>query len=270
MTLYQAVAGAKITAAEWNTIYNLLKGVVGGEDTVRLANNVAGTFMLQPNTDPASVVHLFPIKTQAGVEKFALRSDGVPVLADQAGTPGSLENGMLWRNGDKFYGRLGGATVELITPAAGEEMLPARLFEPDGAGPSYVSDRAYPCWLLDPATDELVRAGWKVPACWGSGTITAKIRHINYPGAAAGNVRWGLHYMAWATGAARPGAWSTLEATGAVAGTQDYWADLSMGTLPVTNPQMVSLQVYRDANHTADTFTDDIGFLMLILTFTPS
>ena len=33
MGLYQATPGAKITAANWNTFYNLLKGVVGGEDT---------------------------------------------------------------------------------------------------------------------------------------------------------------------------------------------------------------------------------------------
>jgi len=113
MGLYQATPGAKITAAEWNTFYNLLKGVVGGEDTVRLAGNVADTLLLQPNTDPASIVKLFGIKKQAGTERFALRSDGIPVLADQAGTPGSLENGMLWRNSIGFYGRLDGVTVEL-------------------------------------------------------------------------------------------------------------------------------------------------------------
>jgi len=118
MAVYQATPGAKITAANWNTIYNLLKGVVGGEDTIRLAGNVADTLLLQPNADPASVVDLFRIKTQAGVEKYALRSDGALCLADQGAEVGSLKDGLMWRNGAKFYGRLDGATVELFTPAA--------------------------------------------------------------------------------------------------------------------------------------------------------
>lgn len=128
MGLYQAATGELITAARWNTIYNLLKGVAGGEDTIRLANNVTGTLRLQPNSNPASPVRLFDIRPAGGATTyFALRSDGVPVLCDKGGDPGSLEDGMLWRNGSKFYGRLGGATVELFTPAAASIIYATRL-----------------------------------------------------------------------------------------------------------------------------------------------
>jgi hypothetical protein len=118
MALYLPTAGDKLTAARLKTYYDLLKGIAGGEDAVRLAKNVDDTLLLQPTVDPASVVKLFRVKSQAGTEKYAVRSDGVPVLCDQAGTPGSLEDGMLWRNGSLFYGRIGGATVALFTPAA--------------------------------------------------------------------------------------------------------------------------------------------------------
>jgi hypothetical protein len=118
MGLYQASTGDVLTAARWNTIYNLLKGVVGGEDSIKLGYNGAGALTCQPSPTPASVVKTFRLATAGGTITFAVRSDGALYLADQGAEVGSLEDGLIWRNGAKFYGRLGGATVELFTPPA--------------------------------------------------------------------------------------------------------------------------------------------------------
>jgi len=264
MGLYQAVAGAKITAAEWNTIYNLLKGVVGGEDPVRLAGNVAGTFMLQPNTDPASVVHLFPIKTQAGVEKFALRSDGIPVLAHQGGTPGSLENGMIWRNFSTFYGRLGDATVELFTLALPQFYLPATAFVASAGSPVIDSTHYHVCWFLDKAATEGTSGGWQVPR---TGTVSLGLVQSN-PLATTGNVRWQLYHKVVSPNS--PFVSPTLVyQTAAVPSGNDNWNVVTMVTgLAVTAGQQLSVGVGRIGGDALDTADADVGFVGVNIEYT--
>jgi hypothetical protein len=279
MGIYQAVVGAKITAAEWNTYYNLLKGVVGGEDTVRLANNVADTLLLQPNTDPGSVVHLFPIKTQAGVEKWALRSDGIPVFVDQAGTPGSLENGMLWQNGGKFYGRLGGATLEMTTGNPGLFLTTistraTRVRIPIVSAlvltgtPSHEVFNTYVVRAFDGAATEALIFHWSVPADWSSGNISVFIRWANMVND-SGNVRWLLGYKQVANnGAALNGAWTESAANYTPPGGLHYFLTTNIGTIPpVANNELV-IKIERQGGDAGDTSTHDVGLIGIELAYT--
>lgn len=59
-----------------NNSYDLFKGTIGSEDTITLADNVADTFLLQPNVDPAGTTKIFRIKNQAGVEQFSITANG--------------------------------------------------------------------------------------------------------------------------------------------------------------------------------------------------
>lgn len=255
MGLYRAVAGAKITAAEWNTIIGLLKGDVGAEDPIKLAGNVADTLLLQPNSDPASVVDLFRIKTQAGVEKYAVRSDGAIVLADQGAEVGSLENGLIWRNGSKFYGRLGGATVELFTPSFFH--LPATAFISSTGSPFLEDDHNHVCWLLDKAAIEAVSGGCEIPH---TGTVSLYIVQSN-PLATTGNVRWQLSYKVVSANTAF-GARTTTYATAAVPTGNDNWNKVSIVTgLAVTAGQQLSLMIGRVADHADDTADADVGLV---------
>jgi len=256
MGLYQAVAGAKITAAEWNTYYNLLKGVVGGEDTVKLANNVADTLLLAPNDSPASPVKLFRVSQEPDWPgDFAVRSDGAIYLGDQYGTPGSLENGLIWRNGAKFYGRLNGATVELFTPSFFH--VAASAFVSSTGTPFLEDDHNHVCWLLDKAAIEAVSGGCEIPH---TGTVTLYLVQSN-PLATTGNVRWQLSYKVVSANTAF-GARTAAYATAAVPAGNDNWNKVSMVTgLAVTAGQQLSLLAGRVADHADDTADADVGLV---------
>ena len=261
MGLYQAVAGAKITAAEWNTYYNLLKGVVGGEDTVRLAGNVAGTFSLRPNTDPASVVHLFPIKNAAGAEKFALRSDGIPVLADQITLPGSLEDGMIWRAGTRFWGRLANATVELLG-ALSSFYLPATAFMVYTGTPALSKEYYHVCWPLDKASVEYVVSGWRVPR---TGTVEIKLVQSALV-VATGNVRWAI-LLCLTDQLFQP--LTAYYQTAAVPPAANDFSEVTMKSgLAVTAGQQMTVVAGRYATHADDTADGDVGFVGINIEYT--
>jgi hypothetical protein len=99
MSLTQAFPGDKITSQIFNSnTYYLLKGIPTYEDTITLADNVAGTLRLRPTNDPGSVTQLFQIMDEAGTVKLHLDSDGSITTV-----------GTLATNGSGFYG--GGLTV---------------------------------------------------------------------------------------------------------------------------------------------------------------
>jgi len=256
MAIYQATPGAKITAAWANAYYNLLKGVVGGEDTIRLANNVADTLLLQPNEQPVDPVYLFRLADSEGLARFAVRSDGILSLGDQ----GPYEvpnpaNGMLWRNGDKFYGRLGGATVELFTPSFFH--MAASSFVSSTGTPFLEDDHNHVCWLLDKTTVEAVSGGCEIPH---TGTVTLYLVQSN-PLATTGNVRWQLSYKVVSANTAF-GSRTAAYATAAVPVGNDNWNKVSMVTgLAVTAGQQLSLMIGRTADHADDTADADVGLV---------
>jgi hypothetical protein len=261
MGLYQAVAGAKITAAEWNTFYNLLKGVVGGEDTIKLANNVADTFLMKPNSAPASVVKLFSIRNYLNTEMFAIRSDGVLCLHDQGATPGTLANGMVWRNGEKLYGRLNEATKELLSdfPAL---FIPATSFMLSVGTPVLDQGGNHVKWLMDKASSEAVVALYRVLY---TGTVMISVVQSN-PWNTTGNTRWQLGYCQSST--TFNAGFTTADLTAAVPSGANAFNEVTiLATLAVTAGQYLSLLMYRKGLDAADTADADMGFLGLQLAY---
>lgn len=85
MSLTRVNPGDKITAALFNAqTYYLLKGTPSYEDTITLADNVAGTFLLKPTSDPVGVVQLFQVSDAEGNVKFAIGSDGSLIVNGNA------------------------------------------------------------------------------------------------------------------------------------------------------------------------------------------
>ena len=76
MALYQWSTGDRISASRLNTTYNLLKGISGGEDTIRLSNNEADTLQLRPSSNPSSDVPLFTVDLADGTAKLGIWSHG--------------------------------------------------------------------------------------------------------------------------------------------------------------------------------------------------
>lgn len=259
MGLYRAVVGAKITAAEWNTIIGLLKGDVGAEDTIRLAAGLNDVLRFQPNSDPGSVVNLLTVKNAAGTTKWALRSNGLLWFVDQAGTPGSLSDGMLWRDGSKFYGRLNGATVEITTGVAVEKsfFVPAVEFGIAGGTPDLLGSVGYNLkWRMDPSANEGVAAVCKIPY---SGTVALKLVQVNVT-SNTGNIRWELGYVLSST--TFDGGYTTADVTAAVPSGANAFNDVTMvASLGVTAGQYLSLVAYRMGAHAQDTMIGDMGFL---------
>ncbi len=77
MSQYLWLSGDLITAARLNAnSYSLFKGIAGSEDTIILADNVAGTLQLKPNVDPAPSTQLFQVSNAAAVLQMAICADG--------------------------------------------------------------------------------------------------------------------------------------------------------------------------------------------------
>jgi len=87
MSLYQAVAGSRILAADLNQYYNLLKGAAG--EGVTFIYNAAGVLIFQPSSDPAANTEAVQIKNNAGTVQSSLTFDGKMKAADgTAAAPG--------------------------------------------------------------------------------------------------------------------------------------------------------------------------------------
>ncbi len=137
MSQYLWQSGDLITAARLNAnSYNLFKGVAGFEDTIQLADNVAGTVVLQPTTDPVSPVQLFQVKNQAGTVKAAISSDGSSTFSTATATGrlqwnygasvASANNLTLGTDGNAFPISLGVSPINLLETLnwqAGSEVL---------------------------------------------------------------------------------------------------------------------------------------------------
>lgn len=77
MSQYLWQTGDLISATRLNSnSYNLFKGVAGFEDTITLADNAAGTFLIKPTIDPAITTQLFQVQNAAGTLMFAIQADG--------------------------------------------------------------------------------------------------------------------------------------------------------------------------------------------------
>ncbi len=77
MALTVSNPGDRITSALWNaSLYNLFKGVVGFEDSIRLADNVQGTLLLKPNVAPPTSTQLLQIEDVNGNVLFAVDYGG--------------------------------------------------------------------------------------------------------------------------------------------------------------------------------------------------
>jgi hypothetical protein len=83
MALFSWSTGDRITATRLNTVYNLFKGVSGGEDTIRLAHNVENTLQLRPTSDPASDVALFTVDLADGTARLGIWSHGGVSIGNQ-------------------------------------------------------------------------------------------------------------------------------------------------------------------------------------------
>lgn len=118
MALYQAIAGQRVTATRWNTFYNLLKGVSGAEDTVRLANKAVDTFLLRPTTDPTSDVALMGVALADDTRRMGIWSHGGVSVGDQV-DPGqgilSTTLGLIVKGGTASFSALGVAGLNLTS-----------------------------------------------------------------------------------------------------------------------------------------------------------
>lgn len=273
MGLYQASTGDLLTADRWNTIYNLLKGVAGGEDTIRLANNVAGTLLLQPTSAPAAPVDLFQVKTAAGVEQFAVRSDGVLVLLKRAAPPGSLEEGALWLQSDAPYAYLNETAWALsLRPLTRRIRLPATEFLASWGSPSLGTTYNIISWAFDPSSVEAIMANWETPVDWLSGTITVKLRYGCIV-SGSGNVVWKLEYKAVSENdESLTMALSTPQyVTSSIPDpAYDRWKEETVGTMTVASGEELIIVISRQADHANDTYNADAHLLAVVLEYTPN
>jgi hypothetical protein len=268
MGVYQAVVGAKITAAEWNTLYNLLKGVVGGEDTIKLANNVEDTLLLEPNDSPPSPVDLFRVSQEPGWPGyFAVRSDGAVYLGDQYMTPGTLENGLLWRNGQVLYARLDEATVIVVgSQTRTMELYPTVWAAYEGA--PTLSTSNYILWPFSATVDMGVIAQLQIPFDWKSGTALTMKLHWVKAASGSGNVRWELLYKHIAAEAALNAAFTTIAITDAVPSGVHYWKELTLETFTPDAGDKIVLVLRRDADHAEDTYASPAGLVGFLIDVT--
>ncbi len=90
-TLYVWSTGDLITATRLNTVPNGLNGASGAEVSITLANNAAGTLLIQPNSVPSPTfsTQLVQVNNQAATNVFAIRADGGTIITQDVNTTGS-------------------------------------------------------------------------------------------------------------------------------------------------------------------------------------
>ncbi len=105
MSQYLWSLGDLITADRLNrNSYNLFKGVAGYEDSVILADNVAGTLTLKPTIDPVATTQLIQVQNAAGVVQFSVQANGV--INTLGGIAGIAFTGLTLAGTTTFTGRI--------------------------------------------------------------------------------------------------------------------------------------------------------------------
>ena len=121
MGIYQWATGDRITAERLNTLYNLLKGVAGGTDTLVLLDGTTLDMSACSATagfKPPAAAGAAP--TTAGVLSFNSTTKEL-VWGDGAATRTSLSNPMTTQ-GDVIYGGASGVATRLAKGTAGQAL----------------------------------------------------------------------------------------------------------------------------------------------------
>lgn len=124
---------------------------------------------------------------------------------------------------------------------------------------------------FDPGSDEFAQWQMPMPKSWNESTITAKF--IWTAASGSGDVIWGIQAVATSEGDPLDVAYGTAQTvtdTLTTAGdnhTTSYTSAVTIGGTPA-EADMVSFQVYRDANNISDTLAVDAKLIAVVLQIT--